>query len=183
MKAKIAITGLPKTNKTLLAAALSNMTDIPLIGNKTMYEWYRLFGFSDSKPLEWKDMFLVAVASFCERAKNEMLFDCFISDGASFSELMWLKTNFDLEKNQNDMVESLEILCASYAARRYDFIIHTGNDDLYVQFYQRYQIPYKMYNSVFPEQSLKKISKDIHVPLKNSVESSIYQAKSTLFIK
>jgi len=187
MYSKIAIAGLPKSNKTLLAQALSYMTDIPVIRNKTMYEWHKIFDFHDSKNLTWKDMFLIAVSSFFERAENETMFDRFISDGASFSELMWLKLNFaqQLERGQRDVVERLEIFCASHAARQYDFIIHAGaaeSDDDYVQLYRRYRIPYKIYGTDFPEQSLREIANDLRLPVKYSVENSIYQAKTNLFI-
>jgi len=188
MNRKIAITGMPRTNKTLLALALSNMTDIPYIRSKTMYEWRWIFGITSTVRLKWKDMLMIASSSFCDRAKTETYYDEFISDGASFSELMWMKSNLakPLRRQQNEVVESLEMLCASYAARQYDFIIHagtSGNDDFYVQMYRQYQIPFNIYSTEFPEQSLKEILKDIHVPVKNSVESSIYMAKTSLFIR
>ena len=150
MISKIAITGLPKSQNTLMAAALSVLTDIPLIQNKTMYEWYRIFGFSETKKLVWKDMFLIASSSFDERTKKETYFERFISDGSSFCELMWLKSSCKLKSNQNEKVENFEFICASYAAKQYDFVIHADaseNNDEYVQLFLKYQIQHKLYCS------------------------------------
>jgi hypothetical protein len=196
MKTKIAIAGLPKSNKTSLAQALSNMTGIPCIRNKTMYEWNRIYDLFDSKnDLGWKDMFLIAASSFFERAKVESYFERFISDGASFSELMCLKINYanqlqDKTNNKrNEIIETLERVSGLYAARQYDFIIHadTSNNvslavDFYRELYIKYNIPYKIYCTEYLEQALREISNDLNIPMKQSIESSIYQTKINLSI-
>ena len=198
MKIKIAIAGLPKSNKTSLAQALSNMTGIPYIRNKTMHEWNRLYEFSYSKnDLLWKDVFLIAASSFFERAKVESYFDQFISDGASFSELMCLKINFakqfqdEMQKHErNEIIENLEYVSASHAAQQYDFIIHAdaSNDgglanDFYEKLYLKYNIPYKIYSTEFLEQALRDIASDLDLPTKVSIENSIYQTNLNLFYK
>ena len=178
MKTKIAIAGLPKSNKTLLAMALSNMTGIPYIRSKTMYEWKRMFDLNND--LTWKDACLIAAFSFFERVKTESYYDTFISDGASFSELMCLKINYE----PNDIIKSLEHASALYAAKQYDFIIHAvaANDgDLANDFYLKYNIAYKIYNTEFLEQTLSEISTDLNLPTKISVESSIFQTQRDLF--
>ena len=197
MKTKIAIAGLPKSNKTSLAQALSNMTGIPYIRNKTMYEWNSILDLSDSKSdLKWNDVFLIAASSFFERVKVESYFNQFISDGASFSELMCLKINFanqfknKKQNERNKIIENLEYMSASYAAQQYDFIIHAdaSNDgglanDFYKELYLKYNITYKIYSAEFLEQTLKEILNDLNLPMKTSVESSIYQTKRDLFVK
>ena len=195
MKKRIAIAGLPKSNKTSLARALSNMTGIPYIQNKTMYEWHRIYDLSDSKSdLTWKDLFLIAASSFFERVKVESYYDQFISDGASFSELMCLKVNFSIsfqnemqEIRKKKIIESLEHVSATYAAQQYDFIIHadsSNNEELVNKFYEelylKYKIPYKIYNTEFLEQTMREISKDLNLPTKISIENSIFKQKQTL---
>ncbi|MCL2311571.1 MAG: hypothetical protein FWC41_03620 [Firmicutes bacterium] len=195
MISKIAITGLPKCSKTLLVNALSNMTGIPCIQNKTMYDWYKIYDLFDSNDFVWKDMFLIAASSFFERAKVESYFDQFISDGASFSELMYLKINYaklfqnKRQNERNKISESLEYVSFSYAAQQYDFIIHadSSNDgglanNFYVELYLKYNIPYKIYNTEFLDQTLKEILHDLNIPMKQSIESSIYQTKTNLFL-
>ena len=195
MKTKIAIAGWPKSNKTMLALALSNMTGIPYIQNRTMYEWRKIHDLTDSPNPEWKDMYLIASSSFFERALMESYYEQFISDGASFSELMWLK--FCLEERQpgkiqfdrNKTTESLEHVCALHAAQQYDFIIHAVSgdspciNDLYGQLYAKYHLTYRMYSTEIIEETVNEIKNDLHLPVKHSVESAIYQAKVDLFLK
>jgi len=195
MITKIAIAGWPKSNKTLLALALSNMTGIPFIQNRTMYEWRKIYGLADSPNPEWKDMYLIASSSFFERVVMESYYDQFISDGASFSELMWLK--FCLEKQQQGKIQcdsdkttgSLEHVCALHAAQQYDFIIHAVSgaspciNDLYMQLYAKYHLPFKVYSTEIMEEAVNEIKNDLHLPVKHSVESAIYQAKVNLFLK
>jgi len=196
MKAKIAITGLPKTNKTLLALTLAKMTDMPFIQNKTMYDWFRIYNLPESN-LKWKDKFLIAASSFLERTAVEEAFDQFVSDGATFSELMWLKINTakhiqnNIQRERERIVESLEKTSLTFAAQQYDFIIHaaapSNNDrasnDLFLQMYTRYHIPYKEYNTDVLEQALEEILDDLNFPTENHIEYFIDQAKSVLFFK
>ena len=196
IKMKIAIAGLPKSNKTLLAMALSNMTDIPYIRSKTMLEWYRIFSISNSVGLNWKDALLIASSSFFERSKIESYYDQCISDGASFSELMWLKSNFAerfrkrMKNERINIIESLEHMSLSYAASRYDFVLHAEtainaelSNDRFIGAYSKYHIPYKIYNTDCLERSLIEISTDLNLSMKNTVENSIHAAKLSLFLK
>lgn len=194
MNIRIAITGLPGSNKTLLAAALSNMTGISYIRNKTMYEWRRMFNIPDSGNLEWKDMFVIAVSSFFKRANTESCFDQFISDGASFSEWAWLKMHCAeqdenlFQRGRSKIIESLERLTASYAAQQYDLIVHVnnpinnGSSDVYVQLYKKYGIPHKIYDAGTLEETLQRIIFDMNLPVINAVEGSIYKAKNDFFL-
>ena len=195
MITKIAIAGWPKSNKTLLALALSNMTGIPFIQNRTMYEWRKIHDLTDSPNTEWKDMYLIASSSFFERAVMESYYEQFISDGASFSEIMWMKICWEkqcpekMQFGRDKTTGSLEQVCALYAEQQYDFIIHagTGNadcpNDLYEQLYAKYHLPYRMYSTENMEETVNEIKKDLHLPVKHSVESAIYQAKVNLFLK
>ena len=70
MNIKIAIAGFPKSGKTLLAQALSCMTEIPYIRTMMMYEWKKIFNISDTAKINWKDAFLIASAAFYDRAKS-----------------------------------------------------------------------------------------------------------------
>jgi len=196
MNAKIAITGLPKTGKTLLALSLSNLTGIPYVQNKTMYEWYRLFNLTYNVGLDWNDLFLIAVSSFLERVDTESHYEQFISDGASFSELLWLKMNIEkqagngLQRERNQMEESLERISAAYAARRYDFVVHTkhpvhdaSSDDIYIQLFRKYNISYKIYDTAQIEKTLQAITRDMELPVISTVKRSIFKAKRMIFKK
>ena len=189
MSTKIAIAGLPESNKTLLGKALSIATGIPFIRNKTIYEWHKLFNLSGFGNFEWKDMLLIAASSFFERVEVEKCFDTFISDGTSFSELMCLKSNFAGENQNkiNELVSKFENVSASYAVQQYDFVIHAKydsvSDDYYKLLYQKYNIPYKVYNTKFLENTLEEIVNDLFLPVVYAVDSSIYEAKNNLFFK
>jgi len=190
MKTKIAITGLPECNKTLLALALSITTGIPYIRGKTMYEWRKCFNISDPEKIKWKDMLLIASSAFFEHVKIETCFDQFISDETSFRELIWLKSNFakqnqSKKKYERDrVVEDLEIASVLYAAQQYDFIVHAGLGlhDGYDQMYMKHNLPYKKYSAEIVEKTIMEIANDLCLPMRFSVEDSIYQAKVKLFL-
>ena len=194
MTEKIAITGLPECNKSLIAQALSIMTVISCIRSKTMYEWEKMLTMSDAAGINLKDMILVASTSFFERIRIESCYDQFISDGASFSELLWLKINFAkrLKGKMRDewakFEESIENASFVYAAQKYDFIVHANSsvidrlsNDFFVSFYLKYNIPHKIYDTAFPEKTLMEIIHDLNLPIRNTVEMSIFQANTNLF--
>jgi len=195
MISKIVITGLPECNKTLLALSLANITDIPYTRSRTIYEWCRCCNVSDFSKLKWKDMFFIASASFFENVKTESYFDRFISDESSLRELICLKsfsenqneTKMKIERNK--IVQDLEIVSARHALQQYDFVVHLNSDndkyfsDLYLQLYEKYNIPYRLYTSVSTEEIIREITGDSNLPVRGSVENSIYQAKHNLFMK
>ena len=189
MRTKIAITGLPESNKTLLGKALSIVTGIPFIRNKTIYEWHKTFNISCFGNFEWKDMLLIATCSFFERLEVEKSFDTFISDGTSLNELMCLKSNFACENHNrvNELVSSFENASISYAVQQYDFVVHAKHDsiydDYYTHLYRKYNIPYKVYNTTFLENTLEEIVSDLYLPVVYEVNSSVYEAKNNLFLK
>jgi hypothetical protein len=189
---KIAIVGLPRCNKTLLANALSEMTGIPFIQTLSVYEWRTVFNIDGYRSPEWKDMLLIAFCSFFDRVETESHFDQFISDGASFSEFVCLKSalakndsgRMKYERNRN--VNRLEKICFSYAAEQYDRVVHILMDDdrandLYVDLYAKYGIPYKLCRMETVESVLKEMANDLDLPMKNTVEGAIFQAKNDLF--
>ena len=193
MYRKIAITGLSGCDNTLLALALSNLTDIPYIRNKTMYEWFRLCKVANSDNLKWKDLLMIASFSFFERVATESHYDKFISDGMPFSELIWLKSHFEKhhpnKKNDdcNRIAENLEKTIAFYSAQQYDIIIHayTESDiyinDLHTLLYKKYNIPWKEYNAENLEEVIRKIVNDFQFRIWTTVESAICQAKMDIF--
>ena len=194
MKTRIAIVGLPQSNKTLLANALSNITGFPFIRNRTMYEWYTMFNICLYHHLEWKDMFLIASSSFFERVEAETHFEHFISDGASFSELMYLKSvaaKFESGKKKwerDRTIESLENKSVSHAIQQYDFIVHANYNDvhdteLYEHLYLKNGIPYKVYRTEIIEKALREIVNDLELPVQHSIDGAIYQARINLFTK
>ena len=188
MKTKIAIVGLPESNKTLLGKALSIATGIPFIKNKTIYEWHKTFNVSCFGNFEWKDMLLIATYSFFERVETEKSFDTFISDGTSLNELLCLKSNFGDRKHKNvsELVSRFENVSISYVVQQYDFVVHAKYDsiydDYYTQLYEKYNIPYKVYNTTFLENTLEEIVNDLFLPVVYEVNSSIYEAQNNLFI-
>ena len=140
-------------------------------------------------------MFLIASASFFERAVIESYYDRFISDGASFSELIWLKSGSDKQfpkktKNENSqMIEYLEFVTFSHAAGKYDFIIHIDSgeenclNDTHMWLYTKHGIPYKVYGTEIMEEVIKEIANDLQLPMLHTVENAIYQAKKNVFQK
>ena len=191
MKSKIAITGWPGGNKTLLAQALSDMTGIPYIRTRTMYEWRKCFHLSETSKMRWKEMFLIAAASFFDRVATESYYDRFISDGASFSELIWLKshaakqTRSSMKNERSKLMENLEYISATHAAAQYDFIVHAGKgnqEDLYMQLYMKYGMTYREYETENIVETISEIAKDLHLPVIHSAVSSVFQAKMNLYL-
>jgi hypothetical protein len=193
MHTKIAVTGIPGSNKTLIALALSYITEIPFIQNRTMYEWRRLYDIAGTgEKTAWKDMFLIAVSSFVERMETEARFDRFISDGAVFSESVYLQSVADGEKNtkvrreREHIVQGLEHVCMSYATKQYDAIIHLCNgkdssaNERYALLYRKYDMPYKEYQANDIAGTLTDVLADLNLKAKSSVERGIYQAEKTL---
>ena len=193
MNRKIVITGLSGSNNTLLALSLSNLTDIPYIRNKTMYEWLKLCKVPNSNKLRWKDMLMIASVSFFERVAIESHYDNFISDGISFSELIWLKSHFEKyhpNKKQDDwnrIIENIERASAFYAARQYDIIIHARTEsdistyDYHKMLYKKYDLTFKVYNAENLAKVIREIVNDFQIRKSNTVESAINQAKIDIF--
>jgi hypothetical protein len=195
MNMKIAVTGTPCSNKTLIALSLSYITGIPFIQNMTMYEWCRLYDITGTgEKTAWKNMFLIAASSFVERTENEARYDCFISDGAVFSELVYLQSvdgeevSPMVQHERNNIVQGLEHVCMSYAVKQYDAIIHlcSGKDtqanELYIRLYREYGVAYKQYRANDIAGTLTHALADLNLQVKYSVERGIYQAEKTLLI-
>jgi hypothetical protein len=195
MKMKIAVTGAPCSNKTLIALSLSYITEIPFIQNRTMYEWYRLYDIAGTgEKTAWKNMFLIAASSFVERTETEARYDCFISDGAVFSELVYLQSvdgeevSPKVRRERKNIVQGLEHVCMSYAVKQYDAIIHLCNgkdtqaNELCIRFYREYGVAYKQYRANDIAGTLTHVLADLNLQVKYSVERGIYQAKEKLLI-
>ena len=189
---KIAVTGLPKSGKTFLGEALSNITGIPFIQNMTLYEWYKLYNIQQAS--EWKDMFLIASSSFINRIEMEMKYENFISDGASFSEtiyagaMMNMHSQNRIEKERHKILESLENVSARYAVRQYDFVVHlmnnacrTNEEDMYIRFFNKNNIHYKSCLIESFSETLRKILAELHLPVKMSIENALYESNKSLF--
>jgi hypothetical protein len=195
MNMKIAVTGTPCSNKTLIALSLSYITEILFIQNRTMYEWHQLYDIAGTgEKTAWKNMFLIAASSFVERTETEARYDCFISDGAVFSELMHLQSvdggmeSPKVQRERESIVQGLEHVCMSYAAKQYDAIIHLCNgkdtqaNELYIRLYGKYGIPYRHYQANNIAGTLTQALADMNLKAKYSVERGIYQAEKTLLI-
>ena len=191
MNEKITVSGQSKPYNTFLALVLSNLTGIPYIRNKTMYEWCKLCGVDDSDKLKWKDMIIISSLSFYERAATELHYDQFISDGISFTELVWLKSNFEKQhfsKRKNEwsrIIGNMEKVSVAYANQQYDIIIHNSSDsnvdDLYIQLYKKFNLTYKAYNTECLETIVDKIANDLKLRRINTIENAIYQAKTNIY--
>jgi hypothetical protein len=195
MNVKIAVTGTPCSNKTLIALSLSYITEIPFIQNRTMYEWYRLYDITGTgEKTVWKNMFLIAASSFVERTETETRYDSFISDGAVFSELVYLQSvdgeeaSPKVRRERKNIVQGLEHVCMSYIAKQYDAIIHLFNgkdtqaNELYIRLYREYGVAYKQYRANDIAGTLTHALADSDLQAKYSVERGIYQAEKTLLI-
>jgi hypothetical protein len=195
MNTKIAVTGIPCSNKTLIALSLSYITEIPFIQNRTMYEWHQLYDISGTgEKTAWKDMFLIAASSFVERTETESKYDCFISDGAVFSESVYLQSVDDREeppkvqREREKIIQGLEHVCMSYATKQYDAIIHLCNgkntqaNEPYIRLYREYGMPYRQYRANDIAGTLTNVLADLNLKAKSSVERGIYQAEKALLI-
>jgi hypothetical protein len=160
-----------------------------------MYEWHRLYDIVGTKEKSiWKNMFLIAASSFIERTETEARYDRFISDGAVFSELMYLQSADSKEERPNVrrerklIVQGLEHVCMSYAAKRYDVIIHLCNgketqaNESYIRLYRKYGITYKQYQANNIAGTVTQALAELNLESKYSVERGIYQAEKTLSI-
>ena len=139
-------------------------------------------------------MFLIASAAYFERATVEAHYEQFISDGAVFSEWVWLKSYFEKRHKINKqhtrikMIENMEYVCATQAANRYDFIVHVGSgnnrpeNDVYKRLYAKYKLMHSEYNTETIEVALGKIANDLQLPIKHSAETSMHRAKTNLFL-
>jgi hypothetical protein len=195
MNMKIAVTGIPCSNKTLIALSLSYITEIPFIQNRTMYEWYQLYNIAGTgEKTAWENMFLIAASSFVERTENEARYDCFISDGTVFSELVYLQSagsgevSAKIRRERENIVQGLEHVCMSYAAKQYDAIIHLCNgkhpqaNDLYIRLYKEYNMPYRQCQANDIAGTLTHLLAYLNLKEKYSVERGIYQAEKILLI-
>lgn len=192
MKTKIAIVGDQKSVATLLARGISCVTAIPLLAHKTLYEWYRSFQIDYFKgQLEWQKMFLISSADFIERVEIESQNQQFISDGTVFSTLMYLKlqkkfADCRAQQEKDKLLGALQNVCFDYAAKHYDLILHINSDVMdecnpYIEMYEKYRIPYKVYEEEDIEYLLPKIVYDLELPTKSAIDKTIFNLKNNLF--
>jgi hypothetical protein len=158
-----------------------------------MYEWYQLYDIAGKgENITWKDMFLVAVSSFIERMETEARYDRFISDGAVFSESVYLQSvanglsNHKVRRERENIALGLEHICMSYAVKQYDAVIHLFNEkdiqanELYLRLYQKYDMAYKQYQANNIAGTLTHVLADWDLTAKSSIERGIYQAEKIL---
>lgn len=192
MKSKIAIVGDPKSAKLLLARGISHVTTIPFLAHKTLYEQFRTFQadyFNDQ--LEWQKMFLIASTDFIERIENENQNQQFISDGAAFSTLMYLKLQKKFpvcraQQEKDKLLGALQNVCFDYAAKHYELIVHIDSgmaDECYpyIEMYEKYHIPYKIYENEDIESLLPKVIYNLELPVKSAIDKTIFHLKDNLF--
>jgi len=192
MYAKIVVTNPKNFDRDLLSRALSHVTAIPLLTYKTAYEWCRRFQIDYLKnTLEWQQMFLISASSFIERIEIEADYPQFISNGAAFGFLMPLMLqsmyrNNSLQAGKDKMCKALMNACFEYAAEEYDFVIHIDSNapelcKPYIEVYEKYNIPYRIYKNNDLETLLPQIIKDLNLPIKQSVEKTILYIKENIF--
>ena len=187
---RIAVINFLDSERTLLAQALSCASGYPLVQNRSMYEWRKLFKIDESKMTRFENQFLLISASITERIKHEVAFSDFISDGAVFSDALSLQSimnekSVEWQKAKKvEMVKNLLYITGKYAAHQYNPVIHIRNnasedfDEMSIGFYEKYSIAYKMYYSNNDlKDILETIIQETKIPVLLLEEYAIYKAK------
>ena len=197
MKTRIAVSGMPKSDRTLIAYALSQLTGIPFLQGRTMYEWTKLYEIALNGDFSWKENFLISSSAFIERIEMEGRAGSFISDGAVFSELMFLKLTKDIQKGnmpseRDKIMASLDNVCFGYAAGHYDLVAHIetpapyrmpDETKLFESMFDSRDIPYEIYPSDTPEETMENIVVRLDIPTRMIVGNALYLANKNLYLK
>lgn len=196
MATRISISGMPRSARTLIANALSQLTGLPFIQGRTMYERQKMFDLCTDNGLSWKDVFFISSSSLIERIEMEGKVAKFVSDGAVFTELMYLKftENFNKEKPRSEkdrILMSLENVCFNHAVRHYDLVVHIeaptqfkalGETEFFKNVFDIRKVPYLIYTSDPAEKTLEGIISYLNIPTKMTVDNALYIAKNNLYI-
>ena len=196
MTHKIAVINFIDSERTLLAKALSCASGYQLVQNRNIYEWTKQFRIDENQLYSWENQFLLMSSSFIKRIKSEFKFSTFISNGAAFTEVLSLKSKLNeksiesYQPQEKTMLKSLLKITGRYAAQHYDLVIHVRNadstnfDELSVKFYEKYHIPYKLYDK---GDSLKdvfeNIIREVEIPQALPAENAIYEAERLVNFK
>jgi len=193
---KIAVANFTDSERTFLSKSLSCASGYRFIQNRNIYEWLRLYQIDESEICGFENQFLLAVSSFIERINSEFQNSAFISNGAVFSEALSLKFKMNeksVELNNSKetaIIENILNITGKYAARNYDLVIHVQNadstnfDELSVSFYDKYHIPYKLYDGKKNiNDILKNIAQEVEIPVVQSLESAIYETAGLVKFK
>jgi len=188
MKNKIAVINLINTERTLLAKALSCASGYQFIQNRNIYEWQKLFQIDENQIYCFNNQFLLLSSSFIKRTKSEFKYPAFVSNGAVFSEVLFLKSNINekfselYKPEEIEMIEILLDLTGRYAARHYDMVIHVRNadsgnfDELSIGFYEKHRIAYRLYDNGDIKDIIENIISEVEIPKALPVDSAIYDA-------
>ncbi len=168
------------------------LTGLPFIQGRTIYEWYRLFGVFSKEEIAWKNAFLISSAAFIDRIETEEKAVGFVSDGAVFTELMYLKLTKKIlasraRSEQDKIMAGLENVCLRHAARSYDCVIHIDTPiaderETFEKMFESGNIPYRIYGSDNPAETLEQILSQLDLPAKISVENALYLAEKNIYI-
>lgn len=189
---------MPRSNRTLIAYALSQLTGIQFLRGRTMYEWSKIYDIASKDDFGWKNIFLVSSSSLIERIESEWKTpDSFIFDGATFSDLMYLrlthrdKTKGEVNSERSRIMTSLENICFSYAAHHYDMVIHLETPaefqtphetELFERMFDGHKIPYQIYDGTLLKDTLEKIVAHLELPTVMEVENALCKANQNLYI-
>ena len=190
MKTKVAIVGFEDSQRTILSVALTRLSGYQLIQNRNHHEWLKLFHIDEKQKDKWDNQILYISSSFVERINSVLITPEFISNGATFSEVLYLKSKLNegtvkmYEPQEIDVLDCLLHVACKHVALHYDMVMHIRNafsagfDEMSAAFYEKYLIPYKIYEGDGKTANiLENVIRDVEIPKKLSVENAIYEAE------
>jgi len=195
MKNKVAVVNFDIPQRTLLAVALTCLTDYQLVQNRHIYEWKRLYQMDENLMNGWDHQVLFISSSFVQRVNSESLFSEFISNGAVFSEIFSLKSKLNeglveqYQPHEMTMLDSLLHVAGRYASLYYDQVIHIRNaisanfDEMSVSFYEKHHIAYKLFEGGNDMKTiLESVAREVDIPIAQTAEGAIYEAEKKYYL-
>jgi len=187
MGQKIAVVNFKEDARMFLAEALSSMSGYPLVQNRNIYEWIRMYQIDENQLNSWENQFLLMSSSLVKRIKSEYRHSEFIADGAVFSETLSLKLNeksIVLKQEEIAILESMLGITGRHASAHYDRVIHIQNEDsaafdeLSIRFYDKYQIAYRLYDCKEDmEEMIEHIIREVELPAVEEVRNALDKAE------
>ena len=195
MERKIAVINFKESEGILLAKALSCASGYQLALNLNVCEWIRRFRIDEKQIDAWENQFLLVASSFFKRIETEWFIAEFISNGAAFTEALYLKwkineRRLELNPEESALLKSMLQVTGRHAAAHYCPVVHVKNavaasfDDLSIHFYKKFQIAYRLYDGETPMiELLEKIIRDLEIPVVELPDKAMYEAERLVNFK